>query len=209
MAAIPRLHDIALVALIAASCACLSPAHAARLPANGAGAERPRVEVTRTDERVRVDGVLDEPAWAAAHPISGLRLAFVNEGGVPCESTTVRVLLEDDAIVFGIEVTNRSPGAIRASLAPRDGILDGAWLGKDRGDLQAHRQFTARPIVDRASARYDRETALVLPSGAFRQAVTLLDLEEEELACDAGKGEEEQEKDQDDAAPHIGHVYSL
>jgi hypothetical protein len=88
-------------------------------------AERPRVSASRVDGAIRVDGALDEPEWSSAQPISDFRLIFQREGAVPSESTSVRVLIDDQRLYFGIRCENRGPGKVRASLAPRDQILDG------------------------------------------------------------------------------------
>ena len=129
MRRVPRL----LLALsLAASCAPPARAH-----------ERPRVAAVRATGALRVDGVLDEADWARATPITGIRLVENREGEAPSESTEVRVLLDGTHIYFGFRCWNRGPGAIRASLAPRDQILDLDQIGvaldtyRDR-----HRGFT-------------------------------------------------------------------
>jgi Domain of unknown function (DUF5916) len=96
----------------------------ALIPAAALADERPTVPATRTDSDIRVDGILDEPAWAEATPITDFRLIYVREGQAPSESTEVRVLFDDDHVYFGIWCGNRGPGAIRSNLAPRDEILD-------------------------------------------------------------------------------------
>jgi uncharacterized protein DUF5916/cellulose/xylan binding protein with CBM9 domain len=93
-------------------------------PRPAEGAERPRVAATRALAAVRIDGVLGESDWQRAPPIDAFRLIQVREGEAPSESTDVRVLFDDTHLFFGIRCDNRGPGAIRASLAPRDGILD-------------------------------------------------------------------------------------
>jgi hypothetical protein len=88
------------------------------------GADRPVVPVTRIDADIRVDGILDEPEWQSAAPITGFRLIFEREGQMPAESTEVRVLFDEQHVYVGIWCGNRAPGAIRSNLAPRDQILD-------------------------------------------------------------------------------------
>ena len=113
------------------------------LVAPAAAVERPQVAAVRATGALRVDGVLDEADWARATPITGFRLIENREGEAPSESTEVRVLLDDTHIYFGFRCWNRGPGAIRASLAPRDQILDLDQIGvaldtyRDR-----HRGFT-------------------------------------------------------------------
>jgi hypothetical protein len=108
-----------------------------------AAVERPRVAAVRAAGALRVDGVLDEADWTRATPITGFRLIENREGEAPSESTEVRVLFDDTRIYFGFRCWNRGPGAIRASLAPRDQILELDQIGvaldtyRDR-----HRGFT-------------------------------------------------------------------
>ena len=91
--------------------------------------ERPRVAATRAADPIRVDGVLDEADWARAAPITALRRIEDREGEAPSESTEVRVLFDAAHVYFGFRCFNRGPGAIRASLAPRDQILDLDYAG--------------------------------------------------------------------------------
>ncbi len=105
----------AILVLLFASAVCASSARAI---------ERPQVAAVRASGPIRVDGVLDEPDWARAVPITGFRLIQNREGQAPSESTEVRVLFDDTRIYVGCRCWNRGPGAIRASLEPRDQILE-------------------------------------------------------------------------------------
>lgn len=85
--------------------------------------ERPSLAVTAAAGPVRVDGVLDETAWAQASEVTAFQLMSPREGQTPSESTSVRVLRTADAIVFAIRCgAQRRP---HAGLAPRDQALDG------------------------------------------------------------------------------------
>lgn len=107
----PRRIALALVLLLAAP----APARAA--------ATRPSLAAARTDAPLRIDGALDEPAWASAPVANDFRLLFAREGQAPTESTEVRVLVEHDRVVFGLVCHESHRPA--ASLAPRDKITDG------------------------------------------------------------------------------------
>ncbi len=85
---------------------------------------RPTVPAVKIEGEIRIDGIMDEPEWAAATPITGFRLIEVREGQMPSESTEVRILYDSERIYVGIWCGNRGPGAIRSSLAPRDENLD-------------------------------------------------------------------------------------
>ena len=86
--------------------------------------DRPSVPVTRVTDAIRLDGRLSETDWERATPITRFQLIDVREGETPAESTEVRVLASASHVYFGIHCANRTPGPIRASLSPRDQILD-------------------------------------------------------------------------------------
>ena len=90
--------------------------------------ERVQVPATRATAAVHLDGRLEEPDWARATPLEDFRLIFVREGEAPSESTDVRVLFDDRRLYFGIRCGAHGPGGLRASLAPRDQILDDDFI---------------------------------------------------------------------------------
>jgi hypothetical protein len=93
------------------------------LPCVALAAERPSLAVLETTAPVRIDGVLDEPAWAEAPRADAFLLMTPREGEAPDESTSVRVLRDRDRLVFGIWCqTKRKP---HAGLTARDNVLDG------------------------------------------------------------------------------------
>ncbi len=105
--------------------ALLSPIlHALLLLVPALALERPHAFAARARGPLRLDGVLDEPDWQRAPPVGPFRLILVREGETPSESTDVRILVTDTHLWFGIRCFNQHPGAIRASLSPRDQILD-------------------------------------------------------------------------------------
>ncbi len=90
--------------------------------------ERVQVPALRATGAIHLDGRLDEPDWARATPLTDFRLIFVREGETPSESTDVRVLFDDRRIYFGVRCGAHGPGGVRASLAPRDQILDDDFI---------------------------------------------------------------------------------
>jgi hypothetical protein len=78
----------------------------------------PRVE----NAEVRIDGRLDEPVWAQATRLTGFWQYQPVDGRPAEEQTEVLVWYAPDAIHFGIIANDRSPGAIRATVADRDNI---------------------------------------------------------------------------------------
>ncbi|GAB5534893.1 MAG: hypothetical protein Rubg2KO_11420 [Rubricoccaceae bacterium] len=69
---------------------------------------------------IRLDGVLDEPAWASAELATDF-VQFRPESGAPATETTVgRVLIGPSALYIGMRMEDRQPEAIDTRLARRD-----------------------------------------------------------------------------------------
>jgi hypothetical protein len=81
----------------------------------------PVANALRADTPIDVDGVLDEPAWSDAEPITDLLQTEPFEGNAVSEGTEVRVVYRDDAIYVGARLRDRSPVTTR--LARRDSGL--------------------------------------------------------------------------------------
>ena len=92
------------------------------LPAATAAQERPRVSIPRLDAELRVDGVLDEPAWQEAATLTDFRQYEPVDGRPAEERTEVLVWYAPDAIHFGIRAYDSQPGTVRATRADRDNI---------------------------------------------------------------------------------------
>ena len=88
-----------------------------------ASAQRPALPVFPTRAAVRVDGRLDEPAWAAADSIADLTQVEPLEGQAPIGRTVVRVLALPDGIVIGIRAYDPEPERITAFARERDANL--------------------------------------------------------------------------------------
>jgi hypothetical protein len=87
---------------------------------HGAGA--PTFAVPRIEAEVRVDGELDEPAWASAVRLTGFHGYLPSDGRPAEERTEVLVWYSPTAIHFGIRAYDSRPAEVRATLADRDGI---------------------------------------------------------------------------------------
>jgi len=74
-------------------------------------------------ERIRIDGKLDEPAWNSATPIGPLFQVVPKEGAESEEKTEVRILVDREALYFGIICYDRDPSAVIATQLTRDGDL--------------------------------------------------------------------------------------
>ena len=104
-------------ALVLTACALLARSLAAAPAAKEARA-------AKTDAPVKVDGVLDEPAWSAA-PILSDFLQFQPERGAAASvATSVRILYDGKAVYFGFENADPEPDKIAARITKRDAELD-------------------------------------------------------------------------------------
>ncbi len=87
-----------------------------------AQAPPPDLRIPRLEAGIVVDGVLDEPAWAAAARVEGF-YQFRPVDSRPAEdSTVVLVWYSPTAIHFGILAYDRDPASVRATLSDRDNI---------------------------------------------------------------------------------------
>ena len=75
---------------------------------------------------VSVDGVLEEGAWALAHPITELRQQEPIEGDIPSEPSDIRILHDGEALYIGAKLFESDPSGILAHQLARD-----AGLGTD------------------------------------------------------------------------------
>src|SRR6267378_5353848 len=80
----------------------------------------PEVSAYPTSDHIKVDGKLDEPAWAKAGVADQFTQRDPNEGQPVSERTEVRVLIGDDALYVGARLYDREPGKIRRRLVRRD-----------------------------------------------------------------------------------------
>ena len=74
------------------------------------------------DERIRLDGRLDHPAWQRAPMHADFVQKFPEPGPKPLHETRVRVLYDDEALYVGIEALDPEPARIRAPLVRHDGV---------------------------------------------------------------------------------------
>ncbi len=86
------------------------------------GKGSPTADIPRVEASIRIDGVLDEPAWAQAARLTGFWQYQPVDGRPAEEQTEILVWYAPDAIHFGIIAHDKVPSAIRASSADRDNI---------------------------------------------------------------------------------------
>ncbi len=96
---------------------------------------QPVAHAARRTGAVRIDGRLDESAWAAATPITQFTQQQPDEGRPASERTDIRILYDDQALYIGARLYERGGGrAVRGTLTRRDGLLDdnGTGLTSDK-----------------------------------------------------------------------------
>jgi hypothetical protein len=85
---------------------------------------QPRALDLEVDERVRLDGRLDEPAWQRA-PVHEQFVQYLPTDRQPPPAgyrTTLQVLAEKDALVIGVRAFDPRPDEVRAPLTRRDQV---------------------------------------------------------------------------------------
>jgi hypothetical protein len=101
------------------------------LPAPAAGAvpqapatPRPSARAAKIDAGIKVDGILDDPAWQNAAPIGSLIQREPDEGAPATEQTEVRVLYTASTLYLGVLCRDRTPNAIVSTQLTRDAELE-------------------------------------------------------------------------------------
>lgn len=89
---------------------------------------RVTVQAAPLSGALRIDGRLDEDAWALATPYSDFIQRDPDEGRPASERTEIRVLVGADALYIGARMYDREPRRIRARLGRRDEAIEGADL---------------------------------------------------------------------------------
>ena len=77
----------------------------------------------RIETPPRVDGVLDEPFWAAIPPVTGFRQRDPVDGAPASERTEVRIAYDRDALYFGFTFFDSEPHRIRRAILDRGGRI--------------------------------------------------------------------------------------
>src|SRR5437879_497424 len=80
------------------------------------------VRIPRIETTVKIDGVLDEPAWSRAALLTGFSQYRPVDGRPAEDSTDVLVWYAPDAIYVGIRAFEPHGHVVRATLADRDNI---------------------------------------------------------------------------------------
>jgi hypothetical protein len=85
--------------------------------------QRPTLEVGKITNKIKLDGVLDEPEWRQASVIERLTMVEPQQGAAPTLQTRVQVLADKDFLVFGVYCEETSPQGIVSISKVRDANL--------------------------------------------------------------------------------------
>lgn len=90
--------------------------------------DKPSLEAIRTDEPIKIDGLIDEAAWATA-PVGN---DFTNLQPVPwikpAQKTDIRVVYNDRGFYVGAMLHDASPDSILMELTERDDLGNTDWF---------------------------------------------------------------------------------
>ena len=94
----------------------------------------PKVTAVRLlpDERLELDGVLDEPVWSRATPAGGFVQREPATGAPASEPTDVRIAYDARRLILGVTLHDRQPNATLQNQMQRDGSFEAddsfAWV---------------------------------------------------------------------------------
>ena len=86
------------------------------------------VQALFVEEEIALDGLLDEPAWRSAAPVSGFRQYEPVDGAPAFQETEVRVLYGANHLYVGALLHDDEPGAIEKALGRRDDFNRADWF---------------------------------------------------------------------------------
>ncbi len=113
--------------------------------------ERPTATAIRLDstERIVVDGLLDEPSWERAQPITDFRQSEPRNGEAGTERTQVRMLFSRDNLYIGARLFDSDPDGILGNQMIRDGALNAddrfMWMLDPLNDRRSGFYFEVNP----------------------------------------------------------------
>ena len=116
----PIFHIVLVAAAVAAQQAPAAAQSQAAQTTPAAGARRAASAVRLTGAAPRLDGVLDDAAWAAAQPVSDFIQRAPNPGSPATLRTEARVLYDDAAVYVAFRAFDPHPDSIAAPVGRRD-----------------------------------------------------------------------------------------
>ena len=116
---------------------------AAAAQENGGREPKQAVAMRVNQNAIDVDGRLDEPAWAAASPMTDFVQKEPTEGAMPAEKTEIRFVYDDTGLYIGARMHKLPGSALQAPIGRRD-----------RGEQAEH-------VLVALDTFHDRQTAYV------------------------------------------------
>jgi len=98
----------------------------------------PHLAAVRVSDPPKLDGRLDDPAWAAVPAIDSFVQKFPKEGARPVENTTIRVVYDREALWIGVDCSQRQPPTARLTRRDRPIESDSITI-----DLDSRRDGTS------------------------------------------------------------------
>ncbi len=95
-----------------------------------------------------VDGVLDDPAWQSARPITAFTQVEPSDGAEPTERTEIRVVYSDAALYIGARMYDSDPAGVVGRLGRRDSYTSSDALTVAIDSYHDHRtgfEFSVNP----------------------------------------------------------------
>ena len=129
----------------------LGPSAGAAQTVPAEGPERPTALAMRLnpDERIAVDGVLDEPSWRRAQPVTDLKQSEPRNGEPGTERTQIRILFNADNLYIGAQLFDSDPAGVLGNQMIRDGALAGddrfVWVLDPLNDRRSGYFFEVNP----------------------------------------------------------------
>ncbi len=98
-----------------------------------APARKQMTAVRMTQGSIRLDGQLDDPAWAQAAWIRDFVQKMPREGAPPTDSLRIGILYDEAALYVGARMYSRDPSKLQAPLSRRDNTsqADHLWVSFD------------------------------------------------------------------------------
>lgn len=85
-------------------------------------------EALKTDQKIKIDGILNEPAWSKAAISSGMFQRSPSPGKEASFETNFSILYDNEAIYFGAKL-NDIRDSISTQLSERDALTNSDWMG--------------------------------------------------------------------------------
>ena len=87
-----------------------------------------QIVAKRTDNTIKINANLDEPAWQTAQELSGFTQLEPNPSTASQQNTSVKIIYDDNAIYVGAYLYDSAPDSIMKQMSERDDIGITDWF---------------------------------------------------------------------------------